>query len=72
MKARSTFALATVLLASFVAVAQGTHIPVPAEPASNAALSGKSCLSFCAVAFCPTGSCGPYINQNGQQACGCH
>lgn len=35
-------------------------------------LPGKSCLQFCMVAYCPQGACGPYVDAQGVQQCGCH
>lgn len=70
MKAKWTFALAVALLSGFAALAQAIEASSPA-PNLNATFN-KQCFDFCARAFCASGSCGPYIDANGQQACGCH
>ena len=30
------------------------------------------CAQFCMIALCPDGACGPFIDEQGQQRCGCH
>lgn len=74
MKAKWTFALAIVLLASFAALAQDSEsfYPIPAEPTPIIDSFTQSCLNFCARVYCASGSCGVYTDKNGQRACGCH
>ena len=57
MKTRLTLALAVFALTLGIA----RTAPAAADP----------CLSFCAVAFCPTGGCGLHTNAQGQKVCGC-
>jgi hypothetical protein len=56
MKTRLTLAFAVLALTLGIA----RTAPAAADP----------CLSFCAIAFCPTGGCG-VIKSNGQIRCGC-
>jgi hypothetical protein len=55
----------TRLILAFAAFALTLGIAQAAPAASD------PCLSFCAVAFCPTGGCG-VIKSNGQIRCGCY
>ncbi len=57
MKTRLTLAFA--ILALTLGIARTA--PAAADP----------CLSFCAIAFCPTGGCGLHTNSSGQRVCGC-
>jgi hypothetical protein len=58
MKTRLTLAFAAFALA--LGIAQTA--PAASDP----------CLSFCAVAYCPTGGCGLHTNSKGQKVCGCY
>lgn len=75
MKAKSIFALAFALLATFSALAQDTGVstyPVPDDPAPVEDSFQKDCLNFCARVLCAQPQvCGVYT-KNGSRACGCH
>lgn len=57
---KTRFVLALAAFALTLGIAQ----TAPAAP--------DPCLSFCAVAFCPTGACGLHTNSSGQLVCGCY
>jgi hypothetical protein len=62
MKAMVRLTLAVVLLAGAVSL-----------PTTVAAAPPSACEQFCWTVFCAGDQiCGPYINSNGQLACGCH
>lgn len=67
MKALLRLTLAVVLLAGVVA------LPSTAEESAALKAGPSQCEQFCWVVRCIPGYvCGPYIDANGQRACGCH